>query len=335
MTTPSPSLPPELLATLPEAVRAYIRYPRSPSRRPRSPARPRLRRTRPSRRRPTRRTPSRPRGKPPTGKAQGRAARPPPAEPHPTCPRTPSSISGPRTCGRCARPLAGGDPDPLRHQVVELPPVRPHVTEYRRHRLACPRCGRVTCPALPADARGGYGPRVQAACAVLGRGVPGRQAGRRPAAAATCSGCRSARPPCATSSARRPPPWTRSPPRPTPTSPGSRRTWTRPGGGRAASGAGCGSAVTAGVTVFLVRLSRGRKVLADLIPGPAGVLTTDRYPAYDHLPAAGRQVCWAHLRRDFQAMIDRTERRVGGRGGLAGPRRHPACGSGSGCGTGR
>jgi transposase len=57
--------------------------------------------------------------------------------------------------------------------------------------------------------------------------------------------------------------------------------------------------------VFLVRLSRGRKVLAELIPGTAGVLTTDRYPAYDHLPAGQRQVCWAHLRRDFQAMIDR------------------------------
>jgi transposase len=64
-------------------------------------------------------------------------------------------------------------------------------------------------------------------------------------------------------------------------------------------------AVTACVTVFLVRLSRGRKVLADLIPGDPGVLTTDRYPAYDHLPAGRRQVCWAHLRRDFQAMIDR------------------------------
>ncbi len=46
-------------------------------------------------------------------------------------------------------------------------------------------------------------------------------------------------------------------------------------------------------------------MLADLIPGDLGVLTTDRYPAYDHLPVGRRQVCWAHLRRDFQAMIDR------------------------------
>ena len=46
--------------------------------------------------------------------------------------------------------LAGDDPEPLAHQVVELPPVRPHVTEYRRHRLACPRCGRLACAELPA-----------------------------------------------------------------------------------------------------------------------------------------------------------------------------------------
>ena len=64
-------------------------------------------------------------------------------------------------------------------------------------------------------------------------------------------------------------------------------------------------AVTASVTVFLVRLSRGRAVLDDLIRGDLGVLTTDRYPAYAHLAADRRQVCWAHLRRDFQAMIDR------------------------------
>jgi transposase len=64
-------------------------------------------------------------------------------------------------------------------------------------------------------------------------------------------------------------------------------------------------AVTACVTAFLIRLSRGRTVLAELIPGTPGVLTTDRYPAYHHLSTDRRQVCWAHLRRDFQAMIDR------------------------------
>ena len=35
------------------------------------------------------------------------------------------------------------------------------------------------------------------------------------------------------------------------------------------------------------------------------MLTTDRYSVYTRLAGDRRQVCWAHLRRDFQAMIDR------------------------------
>jgi transposase len=207
-------------------------------------------------------------------------------------------------CRHCHALLSGHDPDPLRHQLVEIPPIRPHVTEYRRHRLPCPMCGRVTCPALPADARGGYGPRVQAVCALLAgayrvgkRGVArlcGDLFGVPISPAAVCDLQRK------TATALEP--FTRKAHAHIVGKPanvdetgwreGRKRGWLW-------------VAVTASVTVFLVRLSRGRKVLADLIPGEAGVLTTDRYPAYDHLPEDKRQVCWAHLRRDFQAMIDR------------------------------
>jgi transposase len=64
--------------------------------------------------------------------------------------------------------------------------------------------------------------------------------------------------------------------------------------------------VTATVTVFRVTLSRAASVAQELISPSAGqVITTDRYKGYDWLPLEQRQVCWAHLRRDFQAMIDR------------------------------
>ncbi len=36
---------------------------------------------------------------------------------------------------------------------------------------------------------------------------------------------------------------------------------------------------------------------------PAG---SDRWSAYHQIPIERRQLCWAHLRRDFQAMIDRS-----------------------------
>ena len=215
-------------------------------------------------------------------------------------------------CRHCHAPLAGDDPEPLRHQVVEIPPVRPHVTEYRRHRRTCLQCQRVNCPALPADAVGGYGPRVQALCGLLAGAY---RIGKRGIAqllhdlfgvpispAVVCKlqhKTADALEPVARQAhahvAGRPANvdetgWRE----------GRKRGWLW-------------TAVTRSVSVFLLRLSRARAVLAELIPGTVGVLTTDRYPVYDHLTPEKRQVCWAHLRRDFQAMIDRNN--VGSRVG--------------------
>ena len=64
-------------------------------------------------------------------------------------------------------------------------------------------------------------------------------------------------------------------------------------------------AVTNLLTVFLIRPNRNRAAFDDLVGPDPGVLTTDRFPVYTHL-GRRRQVCWAHLRRDFQAMIDRS-----------------------------
>jgi transposase len=65
-------------------------------------------------------------------------------------------------------------------------------------------------------------------------------------------------------------------------------------------------AVTRGVSVFLIRPSRGAKVLRELVGASDGaVLTSDRAKAYNAQPLPQRQLCGAHLRRDFQAMIDR------------------------------
>jgi hypothetical protein len=37
----------------------------------------------------------------------------------------------PAFCGRCQQSLDGDDPQPQRHQVFEIPPMRPVVTEYQ------------------------------------------------------------------------------------------------------------------------------------------------------------------------------------------------------------
>ncbi|MBE7531401.1 MAG: transposase [Ardenticatenaceae bacterium] len=49
-----------------------------------------------------------------------------------------------------------------------------------------------------------------------------------------------------------------------------------------------------------------------------GIVTSDRHSAYNWLADERRQLCWSHLQRDFQALVDRG--RVGGdRAPAAGP----------------
>jgi transposase len=70
-------------------------------------------------------------------------------------------------CGGCGLALCGHDPTPVRRQVIEIPELRPHVTEYQQHTLGCP-CGHETRPALPDElAHGDFGPRLAALVAVL------------------------------------------------------------------------------------------------------------------------------------------------------------------------
>jgi len=73
----------------------------------------------------------------------------------------------PQECRRCGHGLHGDDPEPIRHQVAEVPPVRPVVDEYRLHRLECPRCHRSTCAALPPGVpTGAFGHRLRAILSV-------------------------------------------------------------------------------------------------------------------------------------------------------------------------
>ena len=58
------------------------------------------------------------------------------------------------------------DPDPIRHQVTELPEPKPEVTEYRCHGVTCP-CGHRTRASLEGLADSAFGPRLSATIALL------------------------------------------------------------------------------------------------------------------------------------------------------------------------
>jgi transposase len=77
--------------------------------------------------------------------------------------------------------------------------------------------------------------------------------------------------------------------------------------------------VTAELTVFLIDRSRGGAVVDALLDAEfAGVVGSDRWSAYSRFPAERRALCYAHLKRDFQALVDRGgEAAPVGRWGLA------------------
>jgi transposase len=209
----------------------------------------------------------------------------------------------PRTCRRCGGRLAGWDATPLRHQVWEIPEIKPEVSEYQLHRVRC-RCGAVTCGALPPGAPVGQaGPRLVAFAALLMGCF--RQSKRRVALFMgtvlnqPCSPGWVVKLQNQATAALRPAfedLKARLPAEPhlsideTPTKEAARKAWLW-------------TAVAGAFTFFVVRPTREATALADML-GDAfkGTVNCDRAKMYHSLPRV--QWCWAHLVRDFQSLID-------------------------------
>src|SRR5215468_2809069 len=216
----------------------------------------------------------------------------------------------PDRCSGCHALLGGDDPTPFRHQVIEIPPIQSVVTEYQWHQLVCAGCREVTRAPWPEGVPSGtYGPRVQATVALytgayrLSKrttqqmmeevfGVPMSVGTIGPLERAT------------TEAVAAPVEEARTYVQAQEVAHLDETSW-RQGDKRA----WLWVAVTSLVTVFVVRLSRGGQVARELLgEGFAGILVTDRYSAYNWYPVRWRQLCWAHLLRDFEA--------IRGRGGV-------------------
>ncbi len=86
----------------------------------------------------------------------------------------------PESCRGCGGQLQPSDLDALRHQVWELPPIKPIVTEYQLRRGHCSRCSITTCGELPVGVpRGQCGPRLAAFTGLLMGALSSEQASRR------------------------------------------------------------------------------------------------------------------------------------------------------------
>src|SRR6201996_1514603 len=213
-------------------------------------------------------------------------------------------ILKPTECRRCGNNLAGCDPEPLRHQVWELPEIRPHVSEYQRHRLRCGDCGETTCAKLPSGVpQGQSGPRLIAFSGLLMAYF--RQSKRRTALFLEtllhqpCCPALTLKMQTQVTTALRPAYDELAAALPTQPSLGIDESPTK----EAATKAWLWTFVAGLFTVFAWRVTRAAAVLTEVLTEDyAGVVICDRAKMYWRL---GRlQWCWAHLKRDFQALAD-------------------------------
>ena len=213
----------------------------------------------------------------------------------------------PTTCGACGALLLGEDPQPQRHQVTELPRIEPHVTEYRCHALTCLACGTETPAEWPADMpTGDFGPRLQATTGYLsGRmGMSQRDLtetletvfhtevslGSIPALERAVSAAVAEPVQDAQTYVQQQP----------------AANLDETGWREQAKRAWLWVAATPLVSVFLVLATRGAKGAQQLLGDTFhGIVGSDRWVAYNWLDPHRRQLCWAHLKRDFQKLVDR------------------------------
>jgi transposase len=212
----------------------------------------------------------------------------------------------PEACENCGAELFGEDRTPQRHQVTEIPPARATIREYRLHRLKCRGCGHLTRANLPAGVpRGAFGPRLQAMIGLLSGAyrisrrnvqqlmrdafgvqlslgaiskIEGKLAEvlREPHQAALRAVRRASRVHSDETS------WSEA----------NQKAWLW-------------TAATDKVSAFLIRRSRGSDVAKELIGESfRGTHVSDRWSGYDWIDIEKRQVCWAHLIRDFRKIAD-------------------------------
>lgn len=222
----------------------------------------------------------------------------------------------PTTCSCCGEQLSGSDTNPYRHQIVEIPPITPIVIEHRLHQLVCQQCGFFNRATLPTDVNpSGYGARVVATVAVLSGlyrhsqrmvqtamqdlfDIPmslgtvnhlrqeasvalkdivdqAKQYVQQQAVVgadetsfnqANIDGC----------------------------NPLQRQAWLW-------------VAVTPLVTFFEIALERSTEAARSLLgENFRGILTSDRHGAYNWVDLERRQLCWAHLKREFIKISERS-----------------------------
>jgi transposase len=216
----------------------------------------------------------------------------------------------PDECASChaelPREAGPDDPEPKRFQAVDVQPMPLEVVEYQAHARTCSCCGKVTQATVPAEIRAhSIGPRLTAIFSYLtgAQGISKRAVEEiaetvfgvpislgtvanleqevsialAPAHQEALEAVRQADVKFADETS-----W---------------KLW----------GKLCWlwAAATANVAVFVIHAKRSALGLAALLGEEIdGILHSDRWHVYLQVPEERRQLCWAHLKRDFQKIVD-------------------------------
>ncbi|NJM59424.1 MAG: IS66 family transposase [Oscillatoriales cyanobacterium RU_3_3] len=215
----------------------------------------------------------------------------------------------PVTCPCCGESLKGEDTVPYRHQIVEIPPIEPIVTEHRLHQLTCSRCGTATRAKLPEGVSpSGYGVRVVSTVALLSglyrnshRMVQNALADlfgismsvgtvnklRLEASNAVADSVAQAKLYIQQQEIVAADETSFNQANIDGGNPQQRQAWLW-------------VAVTPQVTFFEIALTRCTAAAQNLLgENFGGILTSDRFGAYNWVDIERRQLCWAHLKREF------------------------------------
>lgn len=213
----------------------------------------------------------------------------------------------PLACAHCGTLLLGSDSHPERHQVTDVPRIEPVVTEYQRHTLTCQHCGQTTSADWPPEMPpGDFGPRLQAITGYLS----GRLSLSQRDIEEVCDtllnvdlslGSVSAQE--ATVSAAVAPAVAAVQ---TYLQQAAQTHVDETGWFEQAKHGWLWLAATPLLSLFQVLHTRGAAGLQTLLGASyAGIIHSDRWSAYNTLAPRQRQLCWAHLLRDFQKLVER------------------------------
>jgi transposase len=223
----------------------------------------------------------------------------------------------PEKCSKCGSQVKESNSQIYRHQVVEVPPVKPIVIEHRFHQMTCTCCGKENQAPMMAEiiSKGGYGSRVAAYIGLFSSQY--RQSYRQierimkavfglHMSLGTIKNLRTEVSEAVRDAVTEAQEYVQQQP-----TVGVDET-----GFKQRNGDGQNAAKTSGwlwvvvtplIICFQVILSRATTA-AQTVLGETftGFITSDRCPAYNWVNVSHRQLCWAHLKRDFIQISERV-----------------------------